>query len=316
MSRIKFVCLLAVVACLFQTSSVFAVAGIGIHYGFDMTLKMDNKVMEQTTFDNLKMNLLGITGALPSVYDPNTKISGAQLPIFINRTDWKNTGINFGGKLYIDVIPFIDAFEVSTNFGVWQYDGAIIYPKSIDFNTAQTPGDPLQGWAHVDYDTMRINFKTLDASNSFWGVDKTPYAKLHVDATIRKYVLQIPPLVKMLKIYGGAGVSVDFATPMLSAHLIEDALGSTFNTEVNYVELNTKLSDPAVMKKVLDEIINKMMTPHFGCNIDVGAMIKIPVIPVGVYVDGKYIILFDKLDKYVDVGGNGLLINFGVALAF
>ena len=53
MSRVKFVCLLAVAACLVQTSSVFALAGIGIHYGFDMTLKMDDKIMEQATFSNL-----------------------------------------------------------------------------------------------------------------------------------------------------------------------------------------------------------------------------------------------------------------------
>jgi hypothetical protein len=37
--------------------------------------------------------------------------------------------------------------------------------------------------------------------------------------------------------------------------------------------------------------------------------------PLGFYVDGKYIIRFDKLDKYVDVGGSGFLINIGAALA-
>jgi hypothetical protein len=284
-----------------------------------MTLKMDNMPMEQTTFDNLKFGLDNfIQSQIPagSGFMTTDLLTGKDIPVFIKRVDLKNPGINFGGKFYIDVIPVIDAIEVSTNFGVWQYDGAVIYPKSINFNTTQTTGDPLRGWAHIDYDTMPINFQTLDPSNSFWGMDKTPYAKLHLDATIRKYLLQIPPLVKMLKIYGGAGLSVDFATPMLSAKLIEDALGPTLNTQMNYSQLNTTLSDPTIMKKVLDEIINKMMTPHYGCNIDLGAMIKIPIMPVGFYLDAKYIILFDKLDKYVDIGGNGLLINIGAALAF
>jgi hypothetical protein len=85
---------------------------------------------------------------------------------------------------------------------------------------------------------------------------------------------------------------------------------------MTYDQLQKVLSDQKTMLKVLDEILNKMMTPHFGCHIALGAMVKIPMIPVGIYVDGKYIILFNKLDKYVDIGGNGLLINIGAALAF
>jgi len=319
MSRIKLVCLLAVVACLVQAPPAFAIAGIGIHYGFDMTLKMSDMPMEQTTFDNLKFGLDNFTQSeipVASGYNVSSILTGKDIPVFIKRVDLKNPGINFGGKFYIDCIPVIDAIEMSTNFGVWQYDGAVIYPKSVNFNTTQTTGDPLNGWARVDYDTMPINFKTLESNNSFWGLDKTPYAKLHLDLTIRKYLLQIPPVIKMVKFYGGAGLSVDFATPMLSANLIQDALGSTLNTQMNYTQLNTTFSDPTIMKKVLDEIISKMMTPHYGCHLALGAMIKIPMIPVGIYVDGKYIILFDKLDKYVDIGGDGFLINIGAALAF
>jgi hypothetical protein len=311
--------LLALAVCLAQTSSIFALAGIGIHYGFDMTLKMDDKIMEQTTFDNLKLGLSNfaptdIPGA--SLYTPSSVLSGKDIPVYISRTSWDNPGINLGGKIYVDAIPVIDAVELSANFGAWQYNGVVKYPKSISFNQQNIQGDPLNGWASVQYDSTEINYKSLGSNYNFWGLDKTPYAKLHIDATVRKYLLQLPPIVKILKIYGGGGLNVDFATPMLSANLIQDALGSTLNTQMDYSQLNSVMSNPKIMTKVLDEILNKMMTPHFGCHIALGAMVKIPMIPIGIYIDGKYIILFDKMDKYVDIGGSGLLINIGAALAF
>jgi len=45
-------------------------------------------------------------------------------------------------------------------------------------------------------------------------------------------------------------------------------------------------------------------------------MIKIPVLPVGLYVDGKYIIPFGDMDKKVDIGGTGLSLNTGIAFTF
>jgi hypothetical protein len=317
MSRTKLVCLFAMALFVCKTSSVFAVAGIGIHYGFDMTLKMNNKLMEQTTFDNLNLNMTGITGSLPTGFTNATTITGAQLPIFINRTNFENTGINFGGKLFVDVIPVIDAIEVSTNFGVWQYRGVIKYPNSIEFKSSQPtdPNAPFIDRVNVVYDSTELTLKNFNLS--YFGLTNTPYAKLQIDATIRKYFLQIPPVVKIVKFYGGAGFTLDFATPVLSAKLIQDALGSTLNKTLSYNEINSQIfSQDEIMKKVMQKILDGLMTPHYGCNLDLGAMVKIPVVPLGFYLDAKYIILFDKLDKYVDVGGNGLLINIGAALVF
>jgi hypothetical protein len=294
---------------------VFAVIGIGAHYGLDLTLKMDNKLMEQTDFSNLKFSLSGLPG-LPTGFNPADILKGQDIPIYINRKDWKNTGINFGGKVYIDVIPFINALEISTNFGVWQYDGSVLYPKSIALKNGAS-GTKFTDLVDIQYDTLSVSLKKLYPNRFFWGVDQTPYAKLHFDATIRKYILQVPPIVKTLKIYGGAGMSVDFATPMLSSQLITDAIGSTMNDTFNLSQMGPDLfNNQAVTKKIIDQIINKMMTPHYGCHLDLGTMIKIPMIPLGFYVDGKFVIRFDKLDKYVDIGGTGLMFNFGAALAF
>jgi hypothetical protein len=45
-------------------------------------------------------------------------------------------------------------------------------------------------------------------------------------------------------------------------------------------------------------------------------MIKIPVIPLGFYIDGKYAIPFGDLDKNAKLKGYGFQVNGGIALAF
>ena len=314
MFRIKYLLLLGMAVFTIKTSPVFALIGIGAHYGIDLTLKMDNK-REQTDFSNLKFKLQDAI-SLPNGYDTSSILTGKDIPVYVNRKDWKNTGINFGGKIYVDVIPFIDALEISTNFGVWQYNGSIIYPKSISINPNPAPNaSKFTDLASIDYDTLSLTLKQLYPDRFFWGVTETPYAKLHFDLTIRKYLLQVPPIVKILKVYGGAGMTVDFATPMLSSKLVEDAISSTLNGTYTISEMNGVFNQNEIMKKVIDRIIDNMMTPHYGCHLALGTMIKLPMVPAGLYVDAKYIIQFDKLDKYVDIGGSGFLINLGVAFA-
>ena len=314
MFRIKYLLLLGMAVFTIKTSPVFALIGIGAHYGIDLTLKMDNK-REQTDFSNLKFKLQDAI-SLPNGYDTSSILTGKDIPVYVNRKDWKNTGINFGGKIYVDVIPFIDALEISTNFGVWQYNGSIIYPNSISINPNPAPNaSKFTDLASIDYDTLSLTLKQLYPDRFFWGVTETPYAKLHFDLTIRKYLLQVPPIVKILKVYGGAGMTVDFATPMLSSKLVEDAISSTLNGTYTISEMNGVFNQNEIMKKVIDRIIDNMMTPHYGCHLALGTMIKLPMVPAGLYVDAKYIIQFDKLDKYVDIGGSGFLINLGVAFA-
>jgi hypothetical protein len=315
MFRPKFLLLLGMAVFAIKTSPVFALIGIGAHYGIDLTLKMDNK-MEQTDFSDLKFKLQDAV-SLPSGYNDSSILTGKDIPVYVNRKDWKNTGINFGGKIYVDVIPFIDALEISTNFGVWQYNGSIIYPKSISINPTPAPNaSKFTDLASIDYDTLSLTLKQLYPDRFFWGVTETPYAKLHFDLTVRKYLLQVPPIVKILKVYGGAGMTVDFATPMLSSKLVEDAIGSTLDGTYTMAGMKTGIFDQnAIMKKIIDRIIDNMMTPHYGCHLALGTMIKLPMVPVGLYADAKYIIQFDKLDKYVDIGGSGFLINLGLAFA-
>ncbi len=304
---------LSVAMIMIATSSVFPIIGIGAHYGIDLTMKMDNKAMEQTDFSNLKFSLSGLP-AFPDTFKASTILTGNKIPVFINRRDWKNTGINFGGKIYVDILPFIDIVELSTNFGVWQYNGEIVYPTGLK-NPLPTNGSKFGDY--VTYDTLAVTLKNLYPNRFFWGVNQTPYAKFHFDATIKKYVFKIPPVLKTVKGYAGLGMTLDFATPMLSSKLIEDAIGSTLSSTMTLSQMGSGLfNNQEVMKKVIDKILDDLMTPHYGCHLAVGTMVKLPMIPLGFYLDAKYIIRFDKLDKYVDIGGNGFLFNIGAALAF
>ena len=294
-------------------SASFGTAGIGIHWGNDFSLYMENKD-EWIAFENLNIDTAGITGSIP---DPLLSgISGSDLPIFISRTDWRNTHINGGLKVFIDVIPVLDAIELSTNFGLWEYNGSITYPTGLefvdgaDYSTVTNPEDLFI----PEYDTIPITLENYGAG--FGGLRKTPYMKLQFDLTIRKYIAQLPPVVKILRLYGGGGISLSFATPVLSKSLIEDAIGESIEGVGNLNDLNNLLSDQNTSKAIVKEILGRLMTPHMGMHIDLGIMVKIPVIPLGVYVDGKFMIPFGKMDEYVDVGGLGLLLNSGISLSF
>ena len=73
------------------TSSSFGVAGVGLHWGNDFTLRMEDTEKEWLSFDSLNIGTAGISGTLPS--ELTTAISGKDLPIFISRTDWKRSTV-------------------------------------------------------------------------------------------------------------------------------------------------------------------------------------------------------------------------------
>lgn len=302
MSRITRIFCIAALMALLAIAQSFALIGIGAHYGMDFSLSMKNTtgLGEHVSFDSLKLDLNQGAGSV---------LSGADIPAYVTRSDFKSD-FAFGGKIYIDIIPFIDAIEVSGDFGLWDYVGQMKYPKSI-INTAGNLRDP----ANFTYDSTELTLKNFGLG--YMGLKNTPYAKLQMDLTVRKYIARIPKILKVLNLYGGAGVTVNFATPALSSNLVQDVINESAQGTKTISTIATDLFDnTAVMKGVVNKIISGLTQPSFGAHIDLGLMVKIPVIPIGIYVDGKFLIPFGKLDKYVDVGGTGLLVNAGIALAY
>lgn len=289
----------------------FSIFGLGAHYGFDVSLTMPDKINEQISFTGLSMNTAGFTGSLTGL--PSSFLA-KDLPLFVERSNFKASPINFGLKLYVDVIPFIDAIEVSSNFGIWEYESRLRYPKSIVVN--DTPITSLlsaqsRGFVSITEDTVNL---TLEGNNmAFFGLSKTPYAKIQLEVNLRKYI-KIPLIDNFIKPYFGLGAHCNLATPAVSTGLINDAIGTKLNSPLAMTGIATVLANPDNQKAIMEEIFKKMMTPHFGAQVLVGTIIKPPIIPFGIYVDGKYIIPFEAYDIYADVKGMGFLVNAGIVL--
>jgi len=289
-----------IVALLFVVSAVsdiYAIVGVGFHWGFDFSMSMDD-------VDAEKLNLPLPT--LPSTVPSEVTANLPNVDFFrVSRTDWKASAINFGGKAYVDVIPFIETIELSCNFGLWQYNGALEYLDIGDADNLQAiaAGSDPQNYNKID---LTLANQGLD----YIGLNGTPYAKLQLDATVRKTFLNL----WLIKFSGGAGVSAHFATPLLTGSLVEEVLG---NTTLSVEDL-TALMDPgnknskAIVQKIIDEALSE---PVFGAHIILGVKAKLPVVPVGIYIDGKYMIPFGKFDEAKNINGFGLLINAGISLS-
>ncbi len=285
--------------------SAFAIIGFGLHYGTDFSVHMEDN-SAQLVFSQLKINS-GVEGY-------NLPLDGSSLPIYVDRTGWERKPFNLGAKVFIDAVPFLDCVELSSNFGAWQYDGVIRYPRTMSYKGGTT-SVPKPSDFDVVYDSIPISLDYFDLG--YLGIDKTPYMKLNFDLTIRKFIVRFPGPLKTLNIYAGGGATLLFATPVLSSKIVEDALGNMLNASKSVAALGGDiLGERDIMKAVAEEIGNQLMTPHWGCHIDAGVMVKLPVMPVGVYVDGKFMIPFGDIDESADVGGRGLLLNFGINLLF
>jgi len=270
-------------------SSGYAIVGAGFHWGFDYSLSMEPVADEPVTLPELDATIQSALGK-------NSLVT-------VSRTNWRSSALNFGGKVYIDFIPFIEAIEVSCNFGLWQYDGSLNYADiGLDGNNNLT----------VKY--KQVDLTTKSTGLDYWVLDGTPYAKLQLDATIRKEIVDF----WIVKLSGGAGFSSHFTTPLLTAKLVEDVVGSKLSAA--NADLG-KLLDPKgnISKDIVNKIIDEALgNPVYGMHLLLGIKAKLPVIPVGIYVDGKYMIPFTKFDENAGdkgIDGWGFLLNAGISLS-
>ncbi len=264
----------------------FAIVGAGFHWGFDFTSSMD-EVLNDDVFSFSDLNIPDIPDDLK-----NNETSFLN----ISRSGFERTPINFGGKIFVDVLPI--EFEASVNMGIWQYDGVINYIDIEGF-------DPLN--PALKYNAQPVTIASLGA-DSYFGVEKTPYGKFHLDLTAKK-TFDVP----FLKPSVGLGYSLHFATPVLSSELVNDALGLGGDlSSISPDDLNLNSTD--TYKKILDEILDGAKKPQSGMHILIGLKAKLPVIPIALYADGKYNIVFNDAASDEKFTTKGMHVNVGIML--
>jgi len=287
-------------------SSSYAIAGLGLHYGLDFSMSMDKGR------DDVKIPGAGFDlGSYFNGFDPGDIIKKDAPFIYISRSELKRSALNFGGKAFVDIIPFIDMVELSFNLGVWQYEGSISYldVKGISDALAADPALALSGM-ELPYKELPLTLK--EYGMNYFGLNGTPYAKLHFDASVRKTVLNL----WLVKFNAGAGMSMHFATPILNSNLIDKVkvdkgIDSPEELVARFMDTNSGMGK-AVVEKILDELF----TPRFGAHIVAGARLKLPAVPIGIYVDGKLMIPISKFDENKQINGLGFLVNTGLSLSF
>ncbi len=331
----------ALLACMVVPSR--AIVGIGVHYGLDFSLSMDAAFNEPVAFqefgvtqftdfmgkfDTMITNQAGIPQTqLDSLYnelESSPANFSATLPILLSRGALERTPINMGGKFYIDIIPVLDAIELSFNVGVWEYDAYLKYPTGIDKSNITT--DAIgKAFTEGDYsevlvmnDSIPLTLDQFGIPYAF-GLSGTPYTKLQFDLSIRKNIVALPKRMKILRIYAGGGPSMHFATPVVTPEMVEEVVGDAIESALengagDFGELQKQFRNKETLKPIVEKIVEGLAVPKFGLNILVGTHVKLPVVPIGFYVDGKQMIPFGPYDEAADLTGYGFLLNGGISV--
>ncbi len=203
--------------------------------------------------------------------------------IFINQA--KVSGLNgFGLKLWIDALPFVD-LEAGSNVQLGYYDVSVIGPGAGD-STA-----------------LKFDLKVPGVSG------KPAFARIVSDVTVLYPFLKFPPVISIVKVYAGAGITHVLATEVLNSAFgksaVDAAIAKNGATAAN--------SPEKVSAILIDAIKAEGLKSGIGFHLELGAKAKVPVIPIAVYADAKYHFL-SSMPKAVDA--NSLTYELGAALAF
>ena len=247
---------------------------------------------------------------LPDIPDlPNLLITDPYL--YVYRSDWERSAINFGGKIFINVIPFLESIELSGNLGVWQYNCIVKYLDVDSISRLMSDEESrLKGLPEkLPYEEVPLTLKAYDMN--YLGLEGTPYAKLQMDVSARKSVLNFGPV----RLNAGVGLNLYFATPLLNSGLIEAVQKDRgIETAEELVEEFMNNRDE-LGTDIVEKIISELFVPRFGAHIAVGMRLRLSPM-IGIYVDGKYLIPISKYDENNQVKSSGILVNTGLSLSF
>ncbi|MEO6094871.1 MAG: hypothetical protein ABIW76_04015 [Fibrobacteria bacterium] len=192
----------------------------------------------------------------------------------------KVSGLNgFGLKFWIDALPFID-IEAGSNIQYGMYD--------VDIVTASGT-TPL---------TFDLGVPT---------VDKPAFARIMSDVSVLYPFLKLPPVISIVKLYAGAGLTHVVATEVLNSGFAKSA--------ITKAKAKGSAADDAdeVRGILVDAIKDEGLKSGIGFHLQIGAKAKAPIIPIAVFANMKYHFLSSMPSA---VAGNSMTMELGGALAF
>lgn len=210
---------------------------------------------------------IAVSGGLnsTSISGSDQKITGADLPAAFAGTGnslvasrGKMSGLTqLGVKAWLE-LPIIPVeFEASSNIGWGNYRSSLI------FNRAGGASDTIP----VDVKSPIAGLGGKDGS--------TPYISVLNDLTLRYPFLKLPPLspIQPLKLWVGAGVTYAVASRVVDKSDLQDVFPAG------------SYSTPAAATATFKDNI---LTNTWGGHLAVGAQFKVPVIPIALFIDGKW----------------------------
>jgi hypothetical protein len=210
---------------------------------------------------------IAVSGGLnsTSISGSDQTIVGADLPAAFSGTGSSlvaHRGAMSGVKqlglkawLELPIIPI--EFEVSSNVGWGSYKSSLIYNYAGGSDTIPVDvKSPIAGLG--------------DKSGS------TPYISVLNDLTLRYPILKLPPLapIQPLKIWIGGGATYAIASRVVDKSDLKSVFSGSY----------TKGDEQAAANTFKDNIL----TNTWGGHLAVGAQLKIPVIPIALFIDGKW----------------------------
>lgn len=228
-----------------------ALFGIGVSYGANTT-SVD---AESSTLS---------AGELPSYlssYAAQNSLSAPSLTLTRAKVDGLK---QIGAKVWIDIPVLPLTVDASSNIAWGSYastakleDGTPSADDDLIVNTGINTGFPV------------------------WGIGKgeTPYINLLNDLTVRYTLFSLPPVISLVKVSAGGGVTMAYGTRVVGKDDVKDLFDGAAAEGIN-----KERAEAALAKQLSDNLY----TTQWGGHLDLNVTVKPPVIPVAVYVDGKW----------------------------
>jgi len=202
------------------------------------------------------------TGSLKSNSGTVDLGGGLSKSIIVNQE--KASGLQgLGFKVWIDFLPFVD-IEGTLNIAATRYKTYLIIPT----------------FTQTEPDTIRLSY-TPEAPYSMLFGDADPlFGVVNGDLSVT-YPFDLP----IIRPYIGAGISYFASIPIVNASLTQKMIDSS-------PELDPTNADPEVAEKIGSALAKVLQeesyTTGIGGHLIAGLRIKLPIIPIAAYANGKY----------------------------